>query len=1452
MAADPEPGPPRSQRWIQREPSQFTWEQDGLDFVKKQLPNAEPYRAWATFSFVAASGRVNECDLLIAVPGGLYLVELKAHPGRVTNNGSTWRVKDPNDGRIRTLDNPLALTDLKAKELKGQLTRAAQKAGKNVRIPWIQPAVFLTDPGLKSELDEFQQPNVYARHARSGLPRIWEDLLARPPQRESHRITAEFSARILPQLLKTIGITASNAHLKFGDHWKLAPRPLDAGPFWEDRLAKRDDGHIKEEGRVRLYLVREGTTESDREKAKRAALREYQVLQGISHRGIVQAVQFREHQGLPAILFRHAESDLRLDTYLAAFGANVGPDTRLDLVRQLAEAIRYAHNRSLYHRALSPRSIYVAAREDGSNPVLRLIDWQTAARDFETTNLRSIGDSSLDGAFIEDTAQCYLAPETDQPYPDPVDLDVFGLGAVAYLILSGRNPAANRAELKERLSTDDGLHVTAVDDTLPAELDALIHRATSPDVAHRLDSADTFLRELDGAERETAPPRPASTTEIDPLTAVVGQELHDGWEVAKVLGTGATARALLVERLVEDERGEPEVEQRVLKVALDDEKADRLHAENKALHLVGGGYVVQRLGGPDSLGGRTVLVLEFAGDVSLARRLHDEGRLTYHELERFSRDLFSALDQLAAKGVRHRDIKPANFGIFQRADRSKQLKLFDFSLHDAPASDVSAGTRGYLDPFLGSLRRPRFDEQAEWYAAAVTLYEMASGERPKWGDELTAPDMGADDLPRIDSELFEPALRDGLTRFFESALHRDTDRRFTTLRRMEDAWRAVFSEADATAPPTTQATVDGSTSETDLSEARDIAANAAQLDTPLEAAGLSPRAVSVANEHGATTVEELLSVRLHVIARARGAGSLTRKELNRRHKQWTARLLRAASSTAHPEPAEAAGEQAEPTRLSIEQLVEYLEPAPARKNSYRPTIERLALGLPDSGGTPTPLGAWPTQSRIAGHLKVSQPTVSRHFVDAIKSWRAAEWLEPVRRELVGIVEELGRIATAPEVAAEFRARHGSVRGDQRRALNEALAVVRAAVEAELAPGEDEEQAEPRLAVQRKNDTMLIAAESLEGSAAPTPSELGDYAVALGRKADRLADQEPLPSAATVLRDLRAVGVPDGMRPLADTRLVALAAAMSQRAAASRRLELYHRDLRLDRALRISQAAVGVRDAGISRENLLARVRARFPEIELGDPSYIEVERALAAAGSKLTYGPTTGRFTPPEQPWRRMLSSSSSHLSSIDPDAAATGRDPVELQSARLAESVDRGGFVAITVKAKDLPGTARLLAERFGVLDVDLGRLFLTELRELVAEKQQDWAKVLAADARISASTAVPRGLASYVSLTWQRVRQRLLERVTDAGPRTVVFLHDAGLLGRYAEAGGHALLVELQRAARLPDEQPHGLWLLCPAEAPNDSPRLLGEQVEVLPDDRMVALMSQFLAQLRPSDAA
>ncbi|MEV6078703.1 hypothetical protein AB0L80_26880 [Streptomyces sp. NPDC052069] len=363
---------------------------------------------------------------------------------------------------------------------------------------------------------------------------------------------------------------------------------------------------------------------------------------------------------------------------------------------------------------------------------------------------------------------------------------------------------------------------------------------------------------------------------------------------------------------------------------------------------------------------------------------------------------------------------------------------------------------------------------------------MASGERPLWGDGRTDPLTNESAELHIAGELFHRPLQSGLTAFFRRALHRDIEHRFDTLRQMKDAWQKVFRDADSDRPPTTPSTV-GSEGE-DAEQARDRAALAAGAETELELAGLSPRAVTVAAGLGATTVGQLLEIQPSVIHKTRGAGPLVRKELNRRRSQWAAALRGKPAAAAVLKSAASVkegGPEAGVTGiLSVDDMAELLTPAPGRKGSHRADVVRLTLGLTPEDGGLSPLGAWPVQARIADHLDIKQPPVSRHHRAEIKRWAEAEWLRPVCTELVEIVANFGRVMTAPEAAQELRALHGAQDDTPERVLARSLAVVRAAVEAET---REEEGHEPRLAVHRRGDTVMLAAGSLPGTDDPNPT-----------------------------------------------------------------------------------------------------------------------------------------------------------------------------------------------------------------------------------------------------------------------------------------------------------------------------------------------------------------------------
>jgi len=141
--------PTTAKNWIAVSPSRFPWEQEALDFIHEKFPAGSDYLAWSNFEFIASDGSINESDLLIATLWGVFLVEIKSNPGRLSGDNGTWTWMGE-DGRRRTVDNPLLLTNRKCKRLKDLLGR--QAAFRNRDVPFIQPLVFCSAPELTLQL----------------------------------------------------------------------------------------------------------------------------------------------------------------------------------------------------------------------------------------------------------------------------------------------------------------------------------------------------------------------------------------------------------------------------------------------------------------------------------------------------------------------------------------------------------------------------------------------------------------------------------------------------------------------------------------------------------------------------------------------------------------------------------------------------------------------------------------------------------------------------------------------------------------------------------------------------------------------------------------------------------------------------------------------------------------------------------------------------------------------------------------------------------------------------------------------------------------------------------------------------------------------------------------------------------------------------------------------------
>src|SRR5204862_723708 len=123
---------------------------------------------------------------------------------------------------------------------------------------------------------------------------------------------------------------------------------------------------------------------------------------------ILPVLDYKEHELGPALLFRYLDPNaVRLDHYLATHGQALATDQRLDLLRQVADAIRYAHRKRVIHRALGPQSVLVTDAASPS-PRLQVFDWQVGIREAASTSGRVTNVEDL----VEAQSLVYMSLES--------------------------------------------------------------------------------------------------------------------------------------------------------------------------------------------------------------------------------------------------------------------------------------------------------------------------------------------------------------------------------------------------------------------------------------------------------------------------------------------------------------------------------------------------------------------------------------------------------------------------------------------------------------------------------------------------------------------------------------------------------------------------------------------------------------------------------------------------------------------------------------------------------------------------------------------------------------------------------------------------------------------------------------------------------------------------------
>ncbi|MEJ2369043.1 MAG: serine/threonine-protein kinase, partial [Acidobacteriota bacterium] len=183
------------------------------------------------------------------------------------------------------------------------------------------------------------------------------------------------------------------------------------------------DPLIGRELAIKTITLSEHLPPAEKEEFKQRFFREAQAAGALRHPNIVTIYDMGEQDGVPFIAMEFLEG-----TSLAQRlkeGPAPGPEEAVDIARQVAEGLSYAHGQGIIHRDIKPDNILIAS---GGRAVIA---------DFGVAHMNA-SDLTRTGEILG--TPFYMCPEQVLGGPPDCRSDLFSLGVVFYQMLAGKRP----------------------------------------------------------------------------------------------------------------------------------------------------------------------------------------------------------------------------------------------------------------------------------------------------------------------------------------------------------------------------------------------------------------------------------------------------------------------------------------------------------------------------------------------------------------------------------------------------------------------------------------------------------------------------------------------------------------------------------------------------------------------------------------------------------------------------------------------------------------------------------------------------------------------------------------------------------------------------------------------------------------------------------------------------
>ena len=282
---------------------------------------------------------------------------------------------------------------------------------------------------------------------------------------------------------------------------------------------------------------------NDDEEARRFR-REFLTLRALRHPAVVAVYESGRSGAYPWIAMERIRGT-DLESLIEQWARNPPPD-RFELVEQIfrdiCSSLAYVHSQGLIHRDLKPSNVLVTADNHA-----KLTDFGVVKAPLGQFHTQLTAVGSLVGTAA------YMSPE--QISGDPVDgrSDLYGLGAVLYVMLTGRRPivADTVAGYLARHLNEKPADPREHDPRVPPTLARMCLRLLSKDPAQRYATAEQVLASLDVQEDSIHLDAHGRDAELAELVHLVQQLKEGSGGLLVVSGPEGSGRTTLLKKFMD-------------------------------------------------------------------------------------------------------------------------------------------------------------------------------------------------------------------------------------------------------------------------------------------------------------------------------------------------------------------------------------------------------------------------------------------------------------------------------------------------------------------------------------------------------------------------------------------------------------------------------------------------------------------------------------------------------------------------------------------------------------------------------------------------------------------------------------------------------------------------------------------------------------------------------------